>query len=210
MNIHYILIKCKPTEVHNGYKPQYFNLNRNMSLYSYWTIYFQIMFNSLYPTTNLVFWRRHWRPTPVLLPGKSHGHRGAWQVAVQGVAISQTKLSNFTFTFHFHALEKEMATHSSVLAWRIPGTGEPGGLPSMGWHRVRHDWSDLTAAAAAGGLVVKNLPAMQEMRVQSLGQGRSPGEGNWNPLQYSCLENSMDRGVWWTTVYEVTKESDTT
>ena len=58
--------------------------------------------------------------------------------------------------------------------------------------------------------MVKNLPAMQEMRVQSLGQGRSPGEGNWNPLQYSCLENSMDRGVWWTTVYEVTKESDTT
>ena len=57
-------------------------------------------------------------------------------------------LSDFTFTFHFHALEKEMATHSSVLAWRMPGTGEPGGLPSMGSHRVRHDWSDLAAAAA--------------------------------------------------------------
>ena len=56
--------------------------------------------------------------------------------------------SDFTLTFHFHALEKEMATHSSVLAWRIPGTGEPGGLPSMGWHRVGHDWSDLAAAAA--------------------------------------------------------------
>ena len=53
--------------------------------------------------------------------------------------LSQTRLSNFTFTFHFHALEKEMATHSSVLAWRIPGTGEPGGLQSMGLHRVRHD-----------------------------------------------------------------------
>ena len=75
--------------------------------------------------------------------------RGAWQAAVHGVARSWTRLSNFTFTFHFHALEKAMATHSSVLAWRIPGTGKPGGLPSMGSHRVRYDWSDLAAAAAA-------------------------------------------------------------
>ena len=65
--------------------------------------------------------------------------RGAWQAAVHGVTKSQARLSDFTFTFHFHALEKEMATHSSVLAWRIPGMGEPGGLPSMGSHRVRHD-----------------------------------------------------------------------
>ena len=64
---------------------------------------------------------------------------GAWQAAVHGVAKSQTLLSNFTFTFHFHALEKEMATHSSVLAWRIPGTGEPDGLPSMGSLGVGHD-----------------------------------------------------------------------
>ena len=64
---------------------------------------------------------------------------GAWKAAVHGVAEGRTQLSNFTFTFHFHALEKEMATHSSVLAWRIPGMGEPGGLPSMGSHRVRHD-----------------------------------------------------------------------
>ena len=64
---------------------------------------------------------------------------GAGWAAVHGVAKSQTRLSDFTFTFHFHALEKEMATHSSVLAWRIPGTGEPGGLPSMGSHRVGHD-----------------------------------------------------------------------
>ena len=64
---------------------------------------------------------------------------GAWWAAVRGVAKSRTRLSDFTFTFHFHALEKEMATHSSVLAWRIPGTGEPGGLPSMGLHRVGHD-----------------------------------------------------------------------
>ena len=64
---------------------------------------------------------------------------GAWQAAVHGVAKSQTQLSDFTFTFHFHALEKAMATHSSVLAWRIPGMGEPGGLPSMGSHRGGHD-----------------------------------------------------------------------
>jgi len=64
---------------------------------------------------------------------------GAWWAAVHGVTKSQTQLSDFTFTFHFHALEEEMATHSSVLAWRIPGTAEPGGLPSMGSHRVGHD-----------------------------------------------------------------------
>ena len=64
---------------------------------------------------------------------------GAWKAAVHGVAEGQTRLSDFTFNFHFHALEKEMATHSSVLAWRIPGMGEPGGLPSMGSHRVGHD-----------------------------------------------------------------------
>ena len=64
---------------------------------------------------------------------------GAWWATIRGVAKSWTRLSDFTFTFHFHALEKEMATHSSVLAWRIPGTGEPGGLPSMGSHRVGHD-----------------------------------------------------------------------
>ena len=74
---------------------------------------------------------------------------GAWWAVVHGVTKSQTRLSDFTFTLHFHALEKEMATHSSVLAWRIPGTGEPGGLLSMGSHRIRHDWSDLAAAAAA-------------------------------------------------------------
>ena len=65
--------------------------------------------------------------------------RGAWWATVHGVAKSQTRLSDFTFTFHFHALEKEMATHSSVLAWRTPGTEEPGGLPSLGSHRVRHN-----------------------------------------------------------------------
>ena len=74
---------------------------------------------------------------------------GDWKAAVHEVAKSQTGLSDLTFTFHFHALEKEMATHSCVLAWRIPGTGEPGGLPSMGSHRVGPDCSNLAAAAAA-------------------------------------------------------------
>ena len=64
---------------------------------------------------------------------------GDWKAVVHGVVECRTRLSDFTFTFHFHALEKEMATHSSVLAWRIPGTGEPGGLPSMGSHSVGHD-----------------------------------------------------------------------
>ena len=82
-----------------------------------------------------LFWRRQWQPTPVLLPGKSHGRRSLVGCSPWGGEES-TRLNDFTFTFHFHALEKEMATHSSVLAWRIPETGEPGGLLSMGLHRV--------------------------------------------------------------------------
>ena len=140
-----------------------------------------------------MFWRRQWHPTPVLLPGKSHGWRSlvgcspwgreksdttkqlhfhfslscigegngnplqcscledprdreAWWAVVCGVAQSRTRLSDFPFifTFHFHALEKEMASHSSILAWRIPWTEEPGGLQSMGSYRVRHNWSEGT------------------------------------------------------------------
>ena len=71
------------------------------------------------------------------LPGKSHGQRSL--VGCSPWGLEESDMTDFTFTFHFHALEKEMATHSSVLAWRIPGTGEPGGLPSMGSHRVGHD-----------------------------------------------------------------------
>ena len=78
------------------------------------------------PYSSIFAWRVQWTEEP------------GW-AAVHEVVKSRTRLSDFTFTFHFHALEKEMATHSSVLAWRIPGTGEPGGLPSMGLHRVRHD-----------------------------------------------------------------------
>ena len=124
-------------------------------------------------------WRREWQPTPVFLPGEFHRQRslgeysprgrkeldttkqlqysclenpmdgGSWKAAVHEVAKSQTWLSDFTLTFHFHASEKEMATYSSILTWRISGMGEPGGLPSLGSHRVRHNWSDLAAAAAA-------------------------------------------------------------
>ena len=135
-----------------------------------------------------------WHPTPVLLPGKSYGWRSL-------VGCSPWGRHDFTFTFifHFHALEKEMPTHSSVLAWRIPGTGEPGGLPCMESHRVEHDWSDLAAAATS---TYKGFPG---------GSGsipwleRAPGEGHGNPLQYSCLENSMDRGAWQATVHGVTQ-----
>ena len=98
-------------------------------------------------------WRRQWHPTPVFLPGKSHGQRSLVGCRLQGCIVSDTtEQLHFDFSlFTFPALEKEMATHSSVLAWRIPGTGEPGGLPSLGSHRVGHDWSALAAAAAAIG-----------------------------------------------------------
>ena len=82
--------------------------------------------------------RRQWHPTPVLLPGKSHGQRSLVGCSPWGREESG-RTERLTFTFHFHALEKEMTTHSSVLAWRIPGTGEPGGLQSMGLQKVRHN-----------------------------------------------------------------------
>ena len=90
------------------------------------------------PWVGKIPWRRKRQPTTVFMPGKSHGRRSLVDCSPWG-RWSRTRLSNFTFTFHFHALEKEMATHSSVLAWRIPGTGKPGGLPSLGSHRVGHD-----------------------------------------------------------------------
>ena len=90
---------------------------------------------------------------------------GAWWAAVHGVAMSRTWLSDFTFTFHFHALEEEMATHSRILAWRIPGMGKPGGLPSMGSHRVEHNWSDLAAAVSGW---VRAMQATIIVIVQSL------------------------------------------
>ena len=110
---------------------------------------------------------------------------GAWRATVHGVAKSQTGLSDFTFTFHFHALEKEMATHSSVLAWRIPGTGEPGGLPSMGSHRVGHDWSDLAAAVA---LLLNFYDAL--MFLKAIGDDQ---RYSWNTA-FPCISVSS---CWW-------------
>ena len=98
--------------------------------------------------------RRQWQPTPVLLPGKSHGQR-----SLVGCSPWGREESDMTEWLHFpfHALEKEMATHSSVLAWRIPGMVEPSGLPSMGSHRIGHNWSDL-AAAATGYVPRSGIP----------------------------------------------------
>ena len=107
-----------------------------------------------YKVKTRIYQRRKWQPTPVLLPGISHGWRSLVGY-IHGVAKSRTRLSSFTFTFHFHALEKEMATHSSVLAWRIPGTEKPGGLLCMGLHRVGHDWCDLAASAKIYLLILK-------------------------------------------------------
>ena len=98
-----------------------------------------------------LYGRKHFYPPPAVAFGEGNGtplqysclenpmDGGAWKAAVHGGAEGPTQLSDFPSTFHFHALEKEMAPHSSTLVWRIPGTGEPGGLPSMGSHRVGHD-----------------------------------------------------------------------
>ena len=141
--------------------------------------------------------RRQWHSTPVLLPRKSHGWRSLVGFSPWG-RWSRILLSDFTFTFHFPALEKEMATHSSVLAWRIPGTGSLVGCRL--WGRTESDTTEATQqqqhSASGASLVaqrVKNLPAMQKTLVWSLGWEDSPGEGNGNSFQYSCLENSMVR-----------------
>ena len=101
-------------------------------------------------------WRRRWHPTPVLLPGKFHGWRSLVGCSPWGHEESDT---TEWLQFNFHALEKKMATRSSVLAWRIPGMREPGGLPSMGSHRVRHDWSDL----AAGYSLKESIGIMEQL-----------------------------------------------
>ena len=114
---------------------------------------------------------------------ENHMDRGPWRAAVHGVTKSWTWLSDFTF--HFHPLEKEIAAHSSVLPWRIPGTGEPHGLPSMGLHRVGHNWSDLAAAAAAACSLL--ILAHKFLFL-------------WHLCR---LENLRDGGAWWAAVYGV-------
>ena len=121
-----------------GFSISYFNLH----------LWFGHVFQQPFEEASPWPQKRQWHPTPVLLLGKSHGWRSL--VGCSPWDLKELdRLSDFTFTFHSHALEKEMATHSSVLAWRIPVTEEPGRLPSLGSHRVGHDWSDLVAAAAA-------------------------------------------------------------
>ena len=122
--------------------------------------------------------------------------RGAWQAVVHGVAKSQTWLSDFTFTFHFPALEKEMATHSSVLAWRIPGTAEPGGLPSMGSHRVGHDWSNLAAAAAAAARDGKEWE--KYISKEKLFQGKKLNNLKISPIIFTHMMVKYDKVESWT------------
>ena len=126
---------------------------------------------------------------------------GAWWAAVHGVARSQTWLNDLTFTFHFHALEKEMATHSSVLAWRNPGTGEPGGLPSMGSHRVGYDWSDLAAAAAkmtTGDSLSGKESACHCSRPRfDPWVGKIPWRRKGKPIPVFLPGNPLDRGWSW-------------
>ena len=119
---------------------------------------------------------------------------GAWWAAVHGVAKSQTRLSNFTLTFNFHALEKEMATHSSVLAWRIPRTEEPGGLPSMGSHRVGHDWSDLAAAAWCVLLILMLYTSRDIVNTVLLSQQSWGNLKRWS-FMFICKSTFWDREV---------------
>ena len=109
----------------------------HLVLLRYYWKNFSFFFFSMAPHSSTLAWKTPWAEE-------------AGRLQSMG-SLSRTRLSNFTFTFHFHALEKEMATHSSVLAWRIPGMGEPGGLPSMGLHRVGHHWSDLAIGIFARG-----------------------------------------------------------
>ena len=126
---------------------------------------------------------------------------GKFDLTSHGVAKSPTRLSNFTFTFHFHALEKEMATHSSVPAWRIPGTGEPGWLPSMGSHRVRHDWSNLAAAAAVMGSLRVGHDWADSLSLFTFMYWRR----KWQPTAVFLPGESQGRGAWWAAVYGITQ-----
>ena len=139
-----------PTYYHHAFdlgsfliKPRFTGFSLSSLLQITWTSFLLAKPQFIWLNPN-ASWRRKWQPTPVLLLGKSHGRS-----SLVGCSLWGHEESDMTERLHFHALEKEMATHSSVLAWRIPGTGELGGLPSMGSHRVGHDWSDLAAAPAA-------------------------------------------------------------
>ena len=113
---------------------------------------------------------------------------GAWWAAVHGVVKSRTQLSDFIFTFHFLTLEKEMVTHSSVLAWRIPGTGEPGGLPSMGSHRVGHDWAPSLSLFTFMHWRRRWQPTPVFLPGESQGQGSLAGCRLWGRTELDTTE----------------------
>ena len=142
-------------------------------------------------------------PTPVLLPGKSHGRRSLVGCS-PWVAKSWTPLSDFTFTFHFHALEKEMTTHSSVFARRIPGTGVPGGLLSMGT-QSRTQLKQLSSSSSSSDSAVNNPPANAGNADLIPGLGRSPGEGHGNLLGILAWKILLDRVAWRAIVLGVSK-----
>ena len=136
---------------------------------------------------------------------------GALKAAVHGVAEGQTRLSDFTFTFHFHALEKEMATHSSVLAWRIPGAAEPWWTADYG---VAQSWTRLKWLSSSSSKQHHGLPRHSDREESTCNagdpgltpsSGRSPAENNGYLFQYSFLENFLDREAWRAIVHGVTK-----
>ena len=133
---------------------------------------------------------------------------GAWKAAVHGVAEGWTRLSDFTFTFHFHALEKEMATQSSVLAWRIPGTGEPGGLLSAGSHRVGHDWSDLAIAIAMDNNNTSLIALFWGLR--GVRDKKCPGQA-WHSkilINEGCCKCGCFISQYWSSAWSVFQNSD--
>ena len=138
--------------------------------------------------------RRQWQPTPVLLLGKSHGRRSLVACSPWSREESNTT-EQCTFTFHFHALEKEMATHSSILAWRIPGIAEPDGLPSMGSHRVGHDWSDLAAAAEQPVKKLRNLTFVLFQSLLHSISNQPPNDKYFFLKKFSSLLHSQGSNV---------------
>ena len=130
--------------------------------------------------------------------------RGAWWAAVHGVVKNLTRLSAFTFTFHFHELEKEMATHSSILSWRAAVFGV-----AQSQTRLQRLSSSSSVYMGLPQCLSKKSACNTGDKSSILGVGRSPGGGHGYPLQYSCLENPMDRGAWRATIHRVA-ESDTT
>ena len=163
------------------------------------------IFSQEYLVKYSCFWRRQWHPTPYFcLENPMDG--GAWQAAVHGVAKSRTRLSDFTFTFHFHALVKEMATHSSVLAWRIPGMGSLVGCRL--WGCTESDTTEATQQqqhSCFGGSDGKVSACSAGDLGCIPGSGISLGKGNGYSLQYPFLEKSIDRGNQWAIVHGLAK-----